>query len=112
VLRNRDRLGNNHCYFQLSTRKALAGSVNVLSKSAGRRNLGGLSAASELEKPEHYQSGRELLAGRGMSHATQVKPNNGASGTEGYRAGQDGDLDAASMRALSVECMGGIRHGE
>lgn len=43
---------------------------------------------------------------------TQVKPSNRASGTEGYHAGQDGNLDAASMHALSVEGIDGIRHSE
>ena len=43
---------------------------------------------------------------------TQVKPSNGASGAEGYRARQDGNLNAASMHALSMESMDGIHHGE
>ncbi|KAF2802881.1 uncharacterized protein BDZ99DRAFT_548099 [Mytilinidion resinicola] len=95
--------------------------------------VGGLSGASELEKPEHYQSGRESL-NRGTDyatsvekvnlavngffdgssrkhHSTQVKLSHGyhaAASTEGYRAGEHGD--ATSMRALSVGDMEGIRH--
>ncbi|KAH8708423.1 hypothetical protein GQ44DRAFT_731613 [Phaeosphaeriaceae sp. PMI808] len=111
--------------------------------------VGGLGAASESEKPEHYQSDQESLD-EGTNHdssvaktnsalnrlfdgsslefplilesdaaeeyhsTTQVKPSNGASDyqengyhaavrTEGFRTGQHDNLDAASMRALSVE---------
>ena len=34
--------------------------------------VGGLGAASELEKPEHYQSNQESLDGGGTNHATSV----------------------------------------
>ncbi|KAH8688595.1 hypothetical protein GQ44DRAFT_734520 [Phaeosphaeriaceae sp. PMI808] len=117
--------------------------------------VGGLGAASESEKPEHYQSDQESLD-EGTNHDSsvaktnsalnrfdgsslefplilesdaaeehhstmQVKPSNGASDyqengyhaavrTEGFRAGQHDNLDAASMRALSVEGTDGIRH--
>ncbi|KAH8708395.1 hypothetical protein GQ44DRAFT_466355 [Phaeosphaeriaceae sp. PMI808] len=118
--------------------------------------VGGLSAASESEKPEHYQSDQESLnegtsddssvaktnsalnrlfdgsslefplilesdAAEEHHSTTQVKPSNGTSDyqengyhaavrTEGFRAGRHDNLDAASMRALSVEGMDGIRH--
>ncbi|KAF2452265.1 hypothetical protein BDY21DRAFT_176144 [Lineolata rhizophorae] len=39
--------------------------------------VGGLSAASESEKPEHYQSGRKSLDG-GTNHATSVAKTNSA----------------------------------
>ncbi|KAF2470822.1 uncharacterized protein BDR25DRAFT_369351 [Lindgomyces ingoldianus] len=63
----------------------------------------------------------ESDAAEGNHSATHVEPSNGASdyqengyraaaGSEGYRAGQDGHLDADGVRAFSVEDMESIRH--
>ncbi|KAF2189521.1 hypothetical protein K469DRAFT_41918 [Zopfia rhizophila CBS 207.26] len=56
---------------------ALFGAADA-SDSLDYNVVGGLSAASESEKPEHYQSGRELLDGGGTNHATSVAKTNPA----------------------------------